>query len=157
MRFFFRNVSPIGAVKDFKQVWSDNPYRWPVLALSMAATGGMMAVFIPKSEIVPPAPPEVTYITTFREGRTDEEIVASNVKNQKVQDVVQKMIDEQEEMKKDLYRQLGKATGVDTDKIERELAAEKKAADAAKAKAAKAAEAQAAGTQAAGPQAIAGQ
>ena len=138
---FFRKISPTGAVKDFAQVWTSNPYRWRVLALSMAATGGMMAVFIPKSEIVPPAKPEVTYITTFREGRTDAEIVASNIRNQKIQDEVRKLDAEREEYQKELYRQIGRATLIDTDAIEKQIAREKAAeakVEAAKAEAAKA-------------------
>ncbi|MBS1239330.1 MAG: hypothetical protein H6R45_36 [Proteobacteria bacterium] len=137
----FRKVSPTGAVRDFAQVWTGNPYRWRVLAVAMLGTLGMMAIFIPKSELVPPAKPEITYISTFAEGRSDDEIMASNLKNQKIQDVLRAREAAREEMQKDLYRQLGKATGVDTDAIERDLAKEK-AADEAKEKAkAKAAEA----------------
>jgi hypothetical protein len=135
---FFRIISPTGAVRDFTQVWTGNPYRWPVLGVAMLGTLTLMLIIIPKSEIVPPAPPEITYITSLPEGRTDEEIMASNIANQKVQDELRAQQAAQEESVKDAYRQLGKATGIDTDKIERQIAADKAAEEKAKAKAAEA-------------------
>jgi hypothetical protein len=128
---FFRKISPTGAVKDFASVWTANPYRWPVLAAAMGATTVMMVVIIPKSEIVPPDKPEITYITTLPEGRTDEQIVQSNIENQKKQDKLRAQEAEQEEYRKELYREIGKATFVDTDKIERDIAKDKAADEAA--------------------------
>jgi len=138
---FFRKVSPTGAVRDFAAVWSANPYRWPVLAAAMGATLGLMVIIIPKSEIVPPEQPEVTYITNFEPGRSDEEIMRSNIENQKKQDELRKLEAQQEEVRKGLYRELGKATGVDTDKMEREIAKDEAADKAAREKARKEADA----------------
>jgi hypothetical protein len=97
----------------------------------MGATLGLMVIIIPKSEIVPPDKPEITYIQTFPEGRSDAEIVQSNIENQKKQDEIRKLQAQQEELQKDLYRQLGKATGVDTDAMERQIAKDKAAEQAA--------------------------
>ena len=136
---FFRKVSPTGAVKDFLEVWTGNPYRWPVLAVAMGFTTVLMVIVIPKSEIVPPDKPEITYITTFEPNRTDAQIIASNIANQKKQDKLRAEEAQQEETRKNLYRELGKATFIDTDSMEKQIAkdeaadkaaAEKKRADA---------------------------
>lgn len=135
---FFRSVSPTGAVRDFAQVWTGNRHRWATLAIALGATLGLMTIFIPKSELIPPAKPEVTYITTFAEGRTDAQILASNIENQKKQDELRALAAEQEEAKKELYRQIGQATFIDTDAMERDIARDKAADEAAlKAKLAK--------------------
>ena len=130
---YWRKISPTGAVKDFKQVWSDNPYRWRVLAISIAATTGLLMMFIPKSERIPPGRPEVTYITTFAPGRSDAEIIASNIENQKKQDAIRAEQAKRAEFRKQMYRELGRATGLDVDEMEREIkqdeAAEKRAAE----------------------------
>lgn len=118
---FWHNVNPTGAVRDFAHVWRGNPYRWRVLAISIAASVGMLAIFIPKSERIMPRMPEVTYITTFAPGRSDAEIEASNIANQKKQDEIRAKLAEQEEYRKNLYRQLGRMTGVDVDKMERDI------------------------------------
>lgn len=128
---FWRNVSPVGAAKDFAHVWRGNPHRWPVLAISIAGSVGLMAIIIPKSERIMPRQPEVTYITTFAAGRSDAEIAASNLANQKKQDVLRAKAAEREEYRKNLYRQLGRMTGVDVDKMEREIKQEEAAEKAA--------------------------
>ncbi|WP_054531759.1 hypothetical protein [Erythrobacter sp. SG61-1L] len=136
---FWRKVSPVGAAKDFAHVWRGNPYRWRVLAISIAATIGLMAIMIPKSERIIPRPPEVTFISTFEAGRSDAQIEASNLANQKKQDAIRVKLAEQEEYRKNLYRQLGRMTGVDVDKMEREIKQEQaEEAAAAKAEAKKA-------------------
>lgn len=134
---FWRNISPSGAVRDFAQVWVDNPYRWRVLAVSIAATAVVMAVAIPESQRIPPEKPTVTYITTFEPGRTDEEIIASNIENQKLQDAIRAEEEKRAEFRKQLYRELGRATGLDVDAMEREIAKEKAAEERAAAEEAK--------------------
>ncbi len=139
---FFRKVSPTGAVKDFAAVWTSNPHRWPVLLVAILATTTIMAVAIPKSVRVPPAKPRITYVTTFDDHRSNAEIIASNIANQKQQDVLRAEEAKREEFRKDMYRKLGRATGIDVDKMERDIKAEEAAEQAAakaKAKAAGAA------------------
>lgn len=128
---FWHNVSPTGAVRDFAHLWRSNPHRWPVLAISIAGSVGLMAIIIPKSERIIPRQPEVTYITTYAAGRSDAEILASNLANQKKQDVLRAQEAEREEYRKNLYRQLGRMTGVDVDKMEREIKQEQAAEEAA--------------------------
>jgi hypothetical protein len=73
----------------------------------------------------PPAPPEVTYISTFEGSRSDAEIEASNRANQAFQDRLRAEQAQREEEAREAYRTLGRATGLDVDAMERELAREK--------------------------------
>ncbi len=133
---FWSNISPTGAVKDFSQVWHDNPYRWRVLAVSIAATLGLMIVAIPESQRAEPRPPQVTYITSFAPGRTDEEIMASNLANEEKQAALQAERERRAEFRKELYRQLGRATGIDVDAMERKIAQDRAAEERTAAQAA---------------------
>jgi hypothetical protein len=131
---YWRNISPTSAVKDFRQVWSENPYRWRVLAISVAATTGLMMMIIPKSERIAPEKPTVTYITSFAPGRSDEEIIASNLENKKKQEAFRADQERRTEFRKQMYRELGRASGLDVDAMERQIAedeaAEKRATEA---------------------------
>ena len=57
--------------------------------------------------MVPPPPPEVTYISTFEQGRSDADIAASNLANQKEQDRLRADQKAREEKAKDAERVLG--------------------------------------------------
>lgn len=118
---FWRRVSPRGAVSDFVEQWRrPNPYRWRILAVAIAATFSMLVILIPKSQRVEPRPPDVTWITTFAPDRTDAEIVASNIENQQRQDVIRAEEARREERRREAWRQLGRASGIDVDKLERQ-------------------------------------
>jgi hypothetical protein len=96
--------------------------RVGVLALAGLMTFTLMYQFTKERVIVPPRPPEVTYISTFADGRSDAEIEASNIANQAVQDRWQAELARREEEAKEAYRALGRATGLDVDAMEREIA-----------------------------------
>ncbi len=96
--------------------------RVGVLALAGLMTFTLMYQFTKERVIVPPRPPEVTFISTFADGRSDAEIQASNIANQAVQDRWQAELARREEEAKDAYRALGRATGLDVDAMEREIA-----------------------------------
>jgi len=133
---YWRRISPRGAVGDLVEQWRQpTPYRWQILGVSVALTFTLMVVLIPESQRAPPARPEVTYISTFEPGRSDEEIAASNLANQRRQDEVQVQRDALEERKKELYRRLGRATGIDVDAMERQIEREQAAEAAAAARA----------------------
>lgn len=136
---FWRQISPRRAVSDFAHEWRQpNPYRWRVLGVSVAATFALMMLLLPESERIRPQPPEVTWITTFAEGRSDDEIVASNLENQRRKERLAAEAAERAERRKQAYKALGRATGLDVDAMEaeaeRERAAEEAAAQRARAK-----------------------
>ncbi|MCP9221188.1 hypothetical protein MKP08_00290 [Erythrobacter sp. LQ02-29] len=134
MRFFSR-LNPASGMRDFWQEFSrPQPYRIPILLVSVALTGGLLLAFGTEKVDVPPEKPDIIYITTFAPDRTEAEIVASNIANQKKKDIIAAELARREEEKRDLYRTLGKMSGMDTDKIEaqaeKERAAEEKKREA---------------------------
>lgn len=133
---FWKKISPRAAVTDFLAQWRrPTEHRWLALGLSVVITGGIMLAFLPEGGIAEPARPEITYISTFAPDRTEEEIVASNVENQKRKDELAALLEQRAELRKELYRELGRATGLDVDameaKIEEDRAAELAAQQAA--------------------------
>jgi hypothetical protein len=124
--------NPIGGIADFwNEIRRPTPYRWPILILSLLCTGAIIYTVASESFLVPPERPKVSLITTFEPGRTDAEIIASNIANQKRKERL-----EAEQAKRDAevraaYRALGRATGLDIDAMERKAAAER-AAEAAR-------------------------
>ena len=124
---FLRDISPKRAALDLATVWRQdrgNPHRWRILAVSIALTAGLFILLIPKSQRIEPRRPNVTYITTFAPDRTDEEIIASNLANQERKEERQALERQRDERRKELYRTLGQATGLDTEAMEREIAAD---------------------------------
>ena len=96
--------------------------RIGVLAVAALMTCGLVYQFTRERVRIPPRPPEVTYISTFEPGRSDADIAASNLANQKEQDRLRAEQKAREEKAKDAYRALGRATGIDVDAMEREIA-----------------------------------
>ncbi len=131
MRFLSR-LNPAPGLQDF---WAEfrrpQPYRIPILLVSIALTGGLLLAFGTEKVDVPRERPEVTYITTFAPDRTEAEIIASNIANQKKKDIIAAEMARREEKKREIYRTLGQMSGMNTDKIEAE-AAQQRAAEAAK-------------------------
>lgn len=99
--------------------------RFGVLAIAILITAALLYQFTRERVRIPPPLPEVTYISTFEPGRTDAQIEASNLANQKKQERLSAEQAEREEKVKDVYRTLGRATGLDVDAMERDIAREK--------------------------------
>ncbi len=79
----------------------------------------------------PHLPPKVTYITVLPEHRTDAEIMASNIANQKRKEAMALEQARRDADVRNLYKELGRWSGMDVDKIARDAdaqnAAEQKA------------------------------
>lgn len=117
--------NPGEGVRDFWSVFTRRqPYRWPILGVSMMMTFGLLYWVTQERVVIPPPRPDVTYITTFAEGRSDAEIVASNIENARRQQQLREEIEARAEKRRELYRALGRATGMDVERIEREIAEE---------------------------------
>lgn len=118
--------NPAPALADF---WSEftkpQPYRWLILLASVLPVGVILYWAQGQSVVGPPARPEVTYISTFAPDRTDEEIRASNIANQERKDALAAQQAELAERKKQMYRDLGRATGIDVDAMERQIEEER--------------------------------
>lgn len=124
---FFRDVSFKGAGSDLITfLRTPREHRW-LLAL-LAAAPPLMIVYMFNSDILErtkPGPPEIIYIESWPADRSIAEIIKSNEERQKIEDQQQARV-------REAYKALGRASGMDVDRIEREAEAER----AAKAKAA---------------------
>ncbi|ABC62123.1 hypothetical protein [Erythrobacter litoralis] len=118
--------NPAPGVKDF---WTEfrrpQPYRIPILLASIAIPGAMLYMFASQETMVPPRSPDVTYITSFAPDRTDDEIIESNIENQLRKDERRERLEEIEARRRALYRELGRASGLDVDAMEAEAEAER--------------------------------
>ena len=131
---FWKRISPVGAAKDFSNEFlRPNPYRWRIMAVSAVATFSIFSVMWNEGAKGPPAPPEVTWISTLSPDRSDAEIIAANMANQKEKDRLAAEQAARDEKVKDVYRALGRASGMDVDRIEREAKAERLAEERAEA------------------------
>ena len=141
---YLDKINPAGGIADF---WHEfrrpNPYRWPVLLISFLITGSILSMIIWEKVRIPPERPTVTYITSFAPDRTDAEIAASNLANQKLQDERRAEQARRDAQAREMYKTIGAASGMDVEKIEREAEAERKAAEKAEAEAIAARRAQA--------------
>lgn len=127
--------NPVGGIADFwHEIRRPTPYRWPVLGASLLCTFTLLFWVTQERVLVPPEAPKISYISTFAAGRSDAEIIESNKANQLRKERLAAEQAKRDEEVKEMYRALGRATGIDVDAMEREIA-EEKAAEAAAAKA----------------------
>lgn len=123
-------------VADFLTVWNQaGRNRWRIAFLSGACTFSMFYFWMLEGASGPQPPPKVTYITTFEPGRSDAEIMDSNIANQKLQEQLAAEQAERDEEMRQMYKSLGRATGIDVDEIERKAEAERAPVEEARRKA----------------------
>ncbi|MEE4201767.1 hypothetical protein [Erythrobacter sp.] len=112
--------NPKPGILDF---WSEfrkpNRFRWPILALSMVPFAVIFYWLSSETAYKTPERPQITYITTFDPDRSDAEIMASNMANQEVKELREAAREDLEERKRDLYKALGAAAGMDVEEIDR--------------------------------------
>ena len=113
-----------GAADLWDYLREPRPYRWTFLFMSFALTFGLLYSFMQESVFVPPDKPKVVFISTFAEGRSDEEIRRTNLENQKRKDEREAELDKLREKKVDAYKALGRATGLDVDSMAAEAEVE---------------------------------
>ena len=130
---YWRHVSPRGAVHDFVEVYRQSgKNRWIIGGLSALCTTAIFSVMAQEGAHGPPRPPEVTYITAWPEHRTDAEIIASNIANQKRKEMLAAEQARRDEAVRQAYKTLGRLSGMDVDAIERRAQAERAAEERAK-------------------------
>lgn len=124
--------SPRGAIADFVEVFRQaGPNRWRIAVLAAIATGGLFSMMFMEGMQGPPARPKVTYITSWPEHRSDAEIIASNLANQRRKEALAVEQAKRDEAVRDMYKALGRAAGMDVEAIERKTRAEQAAAKVA--------------------------
>ncbi|MEH6724181.1 MAG: hypothetical protein V7686_11730 [Qipengyuania sp.] len=120
MRFTSRFDPRAGAADLWEYLREPRPYRWPILAVSIAIPLAGVAMLTQESHFRPPDAPKVNFISTFAEGRSDEEIRQSNLVNQQRKEAREAEREELRARKVEAYKALGRATGLDVDEMERQ-------------------------------------
>lgn len=114
-----RRFNPGPGLADFWEYFTrPQPYRWLIVAASCIPIALIIAWATSEEVVGPLERPNITYITTLDSDRSDEEILASNIENQERQDEIRAQLDEIEARKRELYRALGRASGMDVDAME---------------------------------------
>lgn len=129
---FLRNVNPTGAISElwfvFKQA---GPNRWRFAALAAVGTVAILSVMTGQNWKKRRPLPEITYITAWPEHRTNAETQAFITENQRRKDEREALLREQEKVGQDLWMAVGRASGVDVDRMKAQADADRAAADAA--------------------------
>ena len=119
----------------FLDLWNEirrpRPYRWTFLALSVLPVMAILYWAVAQVEYKAPERPQIEYITSFAPDRTDEEIIASNRANQEVKDLREAAEADIAKRKREMYKALGAAAGMDVEAIEAKAEAERAAKQAA--------------------------
>jgi hypothetical protein len=129
---FFRQVSPRGAIVDFVEVYRQaGTNRWRIAVAAAACTFATFGMMWQEEVRGPPRGPKITYITTWAGHRTDAEIIASNIANQRRKDWLAAEQAKRDAEVREIYKSLGRASGMDVDAMEKKAAADSAAAAAA--------------------------
>lgn len=132
-RSFLSNVStPRGMIADFAEVVrqaGDN--KWRIGVAAAVCTIAVFSVMWNEGGRGLPKPPKVTYITVWDPHRTQAEIVASNIANQKRKERLAAEQAKRDEDVRQMYKTIGRASGMDVDAIEKKAKADQ-AAEAAR-------------------------
>ena len=132
-RSFLSQVSsPRGMIADFAEVVrqaGDN--KWRIGLAAAVCTIAVFSVMWQEGGRGLPRPPKVTYITVWDPHRTEAEIIASNIANQKRKERLAAEQAKRDEDVRQMYKTIGRASGMDVDAIEKKARAEQ-AAEAAR-------------------------
>ena len=130
----WRDVSPGGALGDFITVFRQaGRNRWRNVLLAALPPLGIFVVFANEEMRGLPPPPKVTYITSWRADRSEAEIVKSNIENQKYQNWLRAEQAKREAEVRELYKTIGRYSGMDVDAIAKQAEADRAAEEARKA------------------------
>jgi nitrogen fixation-related uncharacterized protein len=140
MRMLPSRFNPAGGLADFwNEIRRPQPYRWPILIVSILPAAFMVWWGVNSTQYGEPERPQIEYITTLDPARSEAEIAAEIRANQEIKDLREAEEARIAEEKRLIYKDIGRASGMDVEEIERKAAAERaaeKAEAAAKAKAA---------------------
>ena len=130
---YWQKINPGGAIADFITVFREaGRNRWRIAAVAAATTFGIFSTMAQESWRIPPPKPELTYVTSWRADRSEAEIIASNIENQRIKEAKAALEAKNAEELRQMYKTLGRYSGMDVDKIEKQAAADRAAEQAAK-------------------------
>ena len=125
-------MNPTGAIGDFLTVYRQaGRNRWWIGLIAAGLTLGTFSIMTGESWKKPRALPQITYITSWPEDRTEEETRAFIIENQKRKDELEAAQKAADEEARKLWKTLGRASGMDVDKIDAQASKERAAQEAA--------------------------
>jgi len=128
MKGFFRNVSPLRAIKDLWQLLgAPTEYRTRSLLMAAAITGGIFYLMSQQGGRGLPRPPTVIYFESWRADRDDKEIIAGNIAATKQARAEAAAEEARAEDVRQMYKAVGAATGLDTQTMYEQGKAEREA------------------------------
>jgi hypothetical protein len=129
---FFKRFNPTGAIGDFVSVWQQaGRRRWAFVAAAAVTTTLVFSLVTREEYRVQPKPPEIVWINSWPADRSDAEIRASNLVNQKRKEAEEAAQARRDEDVRQIYKAIGRMSGMDVDGIERRAKAEQAASAAA--------------------------
>lgn len=138
---FFRSISLRRSWHDLRNAFGgETPHRWRFMALAAAATASIFLTFFAESGFKGELErPTIIYVESWPLSRSDAEIIAQQKIDYAAKLERQAKAVREAEERKERYRQVGKAFGMDVEAMEararQQAAAEAKAKAAAEAKA----------------------
>lgn len=130
---FWRDVNVRSAWGDLRTVIEQaGSNKWRFALLSAVCTIAVFSVMWQEGGRGLPKPPTVTYITSWPADRSEAEIVASNIANQKRKEKLAAEQAQREAEVREIYKKIGRYSGMDVDAIEKKAEAERRAEEARK-------------------------
>ncbi|MDP3676407.1 MAG: hypothetical protein Q8R44_15140 [Novosphingobium sp.] len=133
-RRLLRRLNPLAALGDLgQQLSTPYPHRFKIMAAAAVTTVGLFSVMWQEGATGLPHPPKITYVQSFDPGRSEAEIVAGNIAATKAGRAAEAEQAASAERIRQMYKTLGRVSGMDVDKIEAKAKADAAAEGAAKA------------------------
>lgn len=131
---YWANVRPGAAIADLREVYRQaGANRWRIALAALAVTTTLFWPLISPTWRARPPRPKVIYINSFPENQTAAEIKAFTEKTQTKVDKIRAQEAAADKLERDMYKAIGRASGMDVDAIEKQAQADAKASEAAKA------------------------
>jgi hypothetical protein len=127
-RNFFRRFNPLNALGDLgHELATPYQHRFKFMALALALTFAIFSVMWREGDAGLPLPPKVVYVESLAPDRTEAEIMAGNIAATKAGRAAEAEEAARAERIQEMYKALGRVSGMDVDEIEARAKAEREA------------------------------
>lgn len=133
-RRFLRRLNPLAALGDLgSELGKPYPHRFKIMTAAAVTTVGLFSVMWQEGAAGLPHPPQITYIQSLDPNRSEAEIVAGNIAATRAGRAAEAEEAASAERIRQMYKTLGRVSGIDVDEIEAKAKADAAAEAAAKA------------------------
>ena len=127
-REFFRLINPLAAARDLRnELVAPRPHRWPLMGVAAASTFAVFSVMFQEGSVGMPLPPKIIYFESWLGARSDAEIIAGNIIATNKRKALEAEQAASAERVRQMYKTLGRASGMDVDAIEADAKADETA------------------------------